>query len=224
MRVFMALRPPEGALEELREAAAPVRRAHPRLRWTKSEDQHLTVHFLGEHSLGEHSLGEQSLGEGAGAWLGALDEPARHSAARCPAPALRLSGVGQFPQQAPRQPQAPRARVLWTGVEGELDALHHLHTELAAALTESGLQPEERPYIPHLTLARARGRPIDLGEDMEPLRGFRGTTWRAGRVELLASQPDSEPRYRVLAAWDLQWNEQGEESPAPAHGEHRRPC
>jgi RNA 2',3'-cyclic 3'-phosphodiesterase len=217
MRVFMALRPPEGALDELREAAAPARRAYPRLRWTEAQDQHLTLHFLGEI---------------AEARLSALQDPARQASARCPAPALKLSGVGQFPQQAPNQPQAPRARVLWTGVGGELDALHHLHAELAAALTESGLTPEGRPFVPHLTLALARSRPQALtgehaSDALESLRAFRGAAWRAGQVELQASRPGSRPRYPVLAAWDLQWNEQGEETPARAHSshrEHRRPC
>lgn len=188
----MALRPPAAALEELRRAATPLHRALPGLRWTDPQDQHLTLHFLGE-------VAESRLAR--------LDAPALRAAARSTAPALRFCGVGQFPQDS------RRARVLWAGVAGESAALHRLHAELATALVEGGLAPEDRPYVPHLTLARARGRPLELGtapvqSALAPLRDFSGATWRADQVELLGSTPGSVPRYPVLAAWPLHWDQQ----------------
>ena len=48
MRAFVALIPPAEALGELADAVAPVRAAHPGLRWTPAAQWHLTLAFLGE--------------------------------------------------------------------------------------------------------------------------------------------------------------------------------
>ncbi|WP_406634856.1 RNA 2',3'-cyclic phosphodiesterase [Amycolatopsis sp. WGS_07] len=90
---------------------------------------------------------------------------------------VQLAGSGTFPG------------VLWLGVAGEDVA------DLAAA---AGADDEDRPYRPHLTLARyQRPRPPDGWA--ERLAGFRSRAWTADRVELMGG---GSP-YRTLRTWPL---------------------
>jgi 2'-5' RNA ligase len=72
-------------------------------------------------------------------------------------PRVTLSGFGAFPR-------ADRATVLWVGVQSET------LTEVAATVDEladaAGIEPEERPFIPHLTLSRIRP-PVDVSSLVE---------------------------------------------------------
>lgn len=65
--------------------------------------------------------------------------------------ALRLHGVGGFPNL--RNP-----RVIWCGLEGDLPMLEALQQRVESACLGAGFAPEERPFQPHLTLGRVRGK------------------------------------------------------------------
>jgi RNA 2',3'-cyclic 3'-phosphodiesterase len=69
------------------------------------------------------------------------------AAAGAPTARLRLDGAGAFPS-------GRRARVLWAGLGGDTDVLVRLAADLAAECQRAGLRFEERPLVPHLTLAR----------------------------------------------------------------------
>ncbi len=62
---------------------------------------------------------------------------------------VTLGVLGAFPN--PR-----RASVVWLGVSSGEAGLTHLHQITEDAALGSGLAPEERPFHPHLTLARVR--------------------------------------------------------------------
>lgn len=53
-------------------------------------------------------------------------------------------------------PRPQRAAVLWLGVEDGADALTALAEVCETAAQAAGLDPEERPFHPHLTLSRLR--------------------------------------------------------------------
>ncbi len=62
---------------------------------------------------------------------------------------LRLGGVSAFPS-----PERPR--VVWVGVrEGEAETVE-LARKVDGALAPFGFPPEDRPFIPHVTLFRVR--------------------------------------------------------------------
>ncbi|MNR39274.1 RNA 2',3'-cyclic phosphodiesterase [compost metagenome] len=44
--------------------------------------------------------------------------------------------------------------MLWAGVSGELEKLQELQRSVVSATAPLGFRAEERPYAPHLTLAR----------------------------------------------------------------------
>jgi 2'-5' RNA ligase len=184
MRLFTALIPPEEVLDELAEVLAPVRASRPGLRWLSRELWHVTLAFYGE--LDES--GHRRLREG-------LERVADR-----PAPELALSGAGAFPRGG------SRARVLWTGLEGDLRALSDLADAVVGAGERAGAEQDpHRDYHAHLTVARSRV-PRDLRPLTEELSGFAGTAWTAGEVHLVLSHPGGGhggPRYESLANWPL---------------------
>lgn len=117
----------EGVLPDFREASRDVK-------WVRPERVHLTVVFLG-------SLPEDSL-EGV--------KQAAAEACTGVAPfRLAVRGTGFFPN-------ARRPRVVWLGLEGEIERMGVLRDTLQVALESFGIQRETRPFRPHLTLGRFR--------------------------------------------------------------------
>jgi RNA 2',3'-cyclic 3'-phosphodiesterase len=131
-RLFFAV-PVPGASRAPLEAALPD--LAPLLsgaRLTAPGGWHLTLAFLGQVRP-ELADAVVRVGEAA--------------AAGAPAARLRLEGSGAFPS-------GRRARVLWAGLGGDTDVLVRLAASLAAECRRAGLRFEERPLVPHLTLAR----------------------------------------------------------------------
>lgn len=181
MRVFIALAPPDRAKEELAEELRPAYGTHPQMRWNRIEDWHITLAFLGELPAETVPL---------------LRLPLAALAGSRPAPCLALRGSGTFDD-----------RVLWSGIEGDLEELHKLAADVRGAVRSCGVDFEERPLRPHLTLARARrGDRTSAQEIAERLAGFAGRRWPAERLHLVGSNAvrGQEPiRYRDIDAWPL---------------------
>jgi 2'-5' RNA ligase len=62
---------------------------------------------------------------------------------------LNVRSIGAFPS-------VNRPRVLWLGIDGNTDALINMQVEIAAGLESYGFKKEDRPFRPHLTMARIR--------------------------------------------------------------------
>jgi 2'-5' RNA ligase len=186
MRLFVAIAPPPAVLDELEAAVAPLRPAWPALRWTGREAWHITLAFLGE-------VGEETAGA-----LGPRLERAAH---RHPGLSLSFAASGAFPA-------AGRARVLWTGIQGDRRALEALARSVAAAARRAGAPPpdEGRGFRPHLTLARCRA-PANVRPLVEALAGYEGSPWTAGEIHLIRShlptQAGAQPRYEAAGTWPL---------------------
>ena len=72
-----------------------------------------------------------------------------------------------------------------------------LHDDLTRALQSRGFPVDERPYAPHLTLARRSTTVIDRRLS-QPIR------WRVNSFTLMASElASSGPAYRTIAEWSL---------------------
>lgn len=171
MRLFVALVPPPEAVAHLGVTVVAVSAAHPDLRWIPPERWHLTLAFLGE-------VEDRRLPD--------LVKRLGRAASRHPVLRLRFAGGGRFGRQ-----------VLWAGVQGDVPALGRLAGSVTAAARRTGLDVDERPYRPHLTLARTR-TPADLRPLLPALAAYDGPEWTAEQVQLVRSRLGPSPTYEGL--------------------------
>jgi 2'-5' RNA ligase len=180
VRLFVALWPPENVVRELADALAAIQPPGSSVRWTRVEQWHLTLVFLGE-------VGEDRLPE--------LTDRLGRAARRHPALSLHFAGAGRFGD-----------RVLWTRVEGDREPLRQLAASASAAARRTGLDVDDRPYRPHLTLARNL-RGADLRPLVAALAPYTGSTWIADRMHLVRSRlgqgPGRTSRYETVTEWPL---------------------
>ncbi|QMU71684.1 RNA 2',3'-cyclic phosphodiesterase [Streptacidiphilus sp. P02-A3a] len=179
VRVFVALAPPDDAKDELAGALRSAYEHHPHLRWNRIEDWHITLAFLGELPVAAVPILRPVL-----ARLAASRPPLR----------LGLRGGGHFDE-----------RLLWSGIEGDLEELHLLADEVGKVVRACGTAFPERPLRPHLTLARARrGQQAGILSAAAGLADFVGRPWQAERLHLVGSNIGRGPgviRYRDIEAW-----------------------
>jgi len=134
MRSFVAIELPEAIRRQL---AALQERLRPQARgvsWTRSEQIHLTIKFLGEVS---DAVIPQAI------------ETARNVARQHVPFDLTVAGAGCFPPHG-------SARVLWVGLPFPPQELVACQQDFEQAFAAIGFPPENRPFHPHLTLARVK--------------------------------------------------------------------
>jgi 2'-5' RNA ligase len=119
-------------IAQLQEAGAKLA-PRSRITWMTAERLHVTVRFIGN-----------------------VDETKADAIRAVLAPPLPMSpfdvtiaGVGAFPPKGP-------PRVVWAGLTAGRDQLLALERSVSERLAQAGVPREERPFSPHLTLARVR--------------------------------------------------------------------
>lgn len=136
-RIFFALPLPP----ELKEHLASIRdRATSQLgaeilRPVKTENFHLTLHFLGNQAPESVETAREVLSQFAAA------PPA--------APSVSVATLGAFPK-----PQSPR--VLWAGINDLDDRAAGVASDLGSLLAEASFALDAKPFRPHVTLAYVR--------------------------------------------------------------------
>jgi len=135
IRSFIAIELPE----EVREGLARLRKElerdeHKFVKWVAPGGLHLTLKFLG-------NIPSKRVTE--------IYEAIAEAAQGISPFHLEISGLGAFPSLR-------QARVFWVGIGGEVDKLSKLQQNIDSALAVLGFAKEERPFVPHLTLARIR--------------------------------------------------------------------
>jgi 2'-5' RNA ligase len=176
MRLFVALDPPEHARAHLDAAVAAIRPSQPDVRWASANRWHLTLAFLGEV--------DETV-------VAPLRDRLARAASRHPPMTLAFARAGRFD-----------GRVLWTGVEGDVEVLRRLADSVAAAARRAGIDIDGRRFRPHVTLARAR-EPVDLRRLVARLADYAGPQWTAASVHLVRSTLGPRPHYDDIAFWPL---------------------
>ena len=150
MRAFLALPVPLQALDALAEAQERMRAVvlarSPAVRWTQSVQWHLTLKFLGEVSAEQAA----ALAERIDRRLQDRERVSTH-----------WTKVKSF---GPRR----RARVIVAEVHA-CDSLRRLAQEMEEEAFALGIPREERPFRPHITLARIK-RPCDASAWLDAAR------------------------------------------------------
>lgn len=171
MRLFIALPLPSPVIDAVAQAQSSLKRelSSPALRWTKPENTHLTLLFLGD--VDENKLPE-------------LTQQFRDACETIAPFELKLAGTGCFPN-------ARRPRVLWLGLGGELDALQNLQARISNHCAPFCEKSDDKPFRPHLTLARvkpdARSTLRGVDETLAALP-LNNVAWRVESVELMQSK------------------------------------
>jgi len=136
----------------------------PGARWVDPGNFHLTLRFIGEISEDIAADVDEAL--------------VRVKAGRF---SLQLAGAGIFGGNRPR--------ALWVGVERSPELIR-LRDRIEHALVRAGLEPEERKFTPHVTLARLREPELDkLCHFLAMHAQFRATPLPVERFSLIASFP-----------------------------------
>lgn len=185
-RLFIAVPVAEdvrAAIGELmtRVAGAPIEeRAVGQPRWVRVEGLHITLRFLGPTP----DMRQREVGAVVA------------EAARGVAPfRIVLAGGGAFPNQY-------RPRVLWIGIAQGARELAEIAGRINVDLSKLGWTPDDRPFNPHLTLARTDGVP---GADLHAaklLTEARAVSlgWSADRLVLYKSHlGHGATRYEALS-------------------------
>jgi 2'-5' RNA ligase len=127
-RLFVAIELPKSVTQAL-VALNPQLRG---VRWLAPEQMHLTISFLGD----VEATAEEKLRE-------------KLSAIRWSAFFLPITRLGTFPTKG-------RPNIIWIGVGAGHPHLFQLHKRVQDAALAAGLEPDLRPWHPHITIARCR--------------------------------------------------------------------
>lgn len=188
LRLFVAIAVPEEIKAHLAALQRELRECLRRslVSWTKPENIHLTLRFLGD--VPSNRLDDLTV---------AL------AAAATPYAPLKLAvaGLGCFPT-------ARRPRILWAGVRDEAGELAELARHIVRVTDSFSRQPVKEPFAGHLTLARVRrvGREdaASLDQFVREVAARAIGSWRAGTVDLVRSElHPAGSRYTTLARLPL---------------------
>jgi RNA 2',3'-cyclic 3'-phosphodiesterase len=128
-RLFVAIDLPESTSQLIADLDPHIRGVH----WTNQAQMHLTLGFFGDVPDDiEGGLRER---------LNAIDFGAFF---------LPITGVGTFSAKG-----APK--IVWIGVGKAHPHLFQIHKRVQEAALAAGIEPELRPWHPHITIARCRG-------------------------------------------------------------------
>jgi 2'-5' RNA ligase len=130
VRLFIAIEIPQTIRTTFASLLKEFSVIAPQVKWVRARNLHLTLKFLGE-------IASEKLGP-----LESVLSTVRSSVGVN----LEFRGLGFFPHQK-------RPRVFWAGMDASAN-LETLAAEIDQVTHRLGFPLEERPFLPHLTLAR----------------------------------------------------------------------
>jgi len=143
LRCFIAVDFPTKILEKIDQIIQYFGTQTPSkvIKWVAKENLHLTLKFIGEVSPGQLDQMKSIIPE------------AIH---RKSAFEVGIEGLGMYPSYE-------KPRVVWLGITNG-QPLIDIHKHLDQALSQANIKPENRPFSPHLTIARLRNhsKPVDV--------------------------------------------------------------
>lgn len=170
-RLFIGLWPTSGTVSAIKPQALQLNHCIQG-RALAPQHWHITLAFLGQSSTEQwHNLLQQ------GPTWGELAVPLE----------LRLDRLGQF----------SAAQVLWLGIDPQSSAYAQLqiaHQQLWQRLSKLGWQPEDRDFVPHVSLLRQASLQAVTFGPVAPL------CWQTLALKLIVSLPSSgkSEYYQVL--------------------------
>jgi 2'-5' RNA ligase len=167
-RAFIAVDLPQNVKSFLSEAQEALKVYGFRVKWVRPQNIHLTLKFLGNTATADTDkiAGAMAL-----------------TAGNCPVVSLAAKGIGVFPN-------ARRPRVIWVGLNGQLEILANLQQTLDAHLADLGFPRETRAFKSHLTLGRVKGKIVSerMKAAIDKLKEFESESFEINQVILFKSE------------------------------------
>jgi 2'-5' RNA ligase len=167
IRSFLAIELPRTIRKKIEEVQGDLRSTHADVRWVNPEKIHLTLKFFGNIEDSRIDPIFKS-----------IEEPIRNTLPF----SLKVRGVGAFPH-------LKNPRVIWMGLVDGREVLIAFQKQIETQLEKIGIQPEDRPFHPHLTLGRmksSRGK-VELAGRMEKHKEEEFGDFQVERVVLFKS-------------------------------------
>ena len=180
VRTFIAVEMDASIRTALGRLQKRLAKGCPEVRWTATQNLHLTVKFLGD-------VKETDLPRVCAMAQQAADEVEPFT--------VTPTGIGTF--GSPR-----RTRVVWCGFSGATEILVRLHDRLDELLAPLGVPGESRRFAPHLTLGRPLARRgADVPSDvLDQYAHWSPGSQHVDHIVVFSSQPGpGGPRYDPLA-------------------------
>ncbi|AOT70804.1 RNA 2',3'-cyclic phosphodiesterase [Geosporobacter ferrireducens] len=155
MRVFIAIELEEGIRNYLIDQQRIIRKNSKKGNFTRRENLHLTLRFIGEIDRNDIQRIESAMEE-------AVEKKDLFY--------MKLGAMGEFPRG--------NKRILWIGISEGLQSLKDLFERLEAALEKRGFSREAKGLTPHITL----GREVVLEKDTVDLARELDTVPKAIKV------------------------------------------
>ncbi len=175
-RLFVAVGIPERIKRELAAAQAEMQKTISKtgVTWTRLEQVHVTLKFLGNVPAGK---------------VDPIKEQLARALSNASAFELRAEQVGAFPD-------ARFPRVLWAGITDIHGTLEQIHQTVEITLRQFTTQDEEKSFQPHATLGRIKHLTTHdrklLSELLSKMSKQSFGEWRVNTIELMRSQLSSE--------------------------------
>ncbi len=146
------------------------------------ENWHLTLHFFGRLSHSEIEMLSRSL---------------TPFFSGCQPLTIRIEGAGAFPSLS-------KARIVWVGVKEARGRLRTLSGRLNGLLSRLGFEPEARPFVPHITVARLKNSAAPVRIEQSDFPRFASEPETVDSVMLYRSiLSSSGAEYMPLAGFPL---------------------
>ena len=166
MRLFVAIQIPADIRAAFAVFLKDLAAIAPRVKWVRAESLHVTLKFLGNTDPAKLAPLQKVL-----------------ASVHSPEPVvLDFHGLGFFPSEK-------RPRVFWAGMEASAN-LKTLAADIDQAVHRLGFRLEDRPFAPHLTLARFQppGIPPKLLQAVREKSAQAFGSLRTGETHLIESK------------------------------------
>lgn len=183
-RLFIAI-PIEGEQRALlHREMEQLQPLSPFRKWVHPEDLHITLCFLGDTDPDTAAKVKDA--------LSALTKSAASFR-------LKLGSPGTFGK-------AHAPNILWMGVRGDMEPLQQLQAQIVQRLEPLGFRPEDRPYRPHITMAKKYAGKKDFSEALLPTfgRSESDSSWDVKHIVLFRTHMHLQPMYEVIGSFPLQ--------------------
>ena len=185
MRSFLAFELPSEIKNAVAQVSETLKKSRLDVRWVKVDNIHLTVVFMGNTNADD---------------MPAIQDDVKKVCSQYGSFDISLKGIGCFPNRR-------RPRVMWIGLDGDLERMGRFRDDLQDQLKSFGIKVEKRKFKPHLTLGRFRSSKktvIDLDDIISEHETLNSPFFTLNALNLFKS--DLKPGgavYTKLETWPL---------------------